>query len=143
MSVPARIAADMRALTAATRKAVRPRLRAAGKLVVDAARSKASWSTRIPGTVRMSTSFRENREGVTITAGGKAAPHARPYEGFSGYASFRHPVFADRARKTSKGWTWVTQVTRPFLFPAARQTEEQTTAMVLSALDDAAHEIGF
>lgn len=144
ISIPDRIAADMRALTPETRKAVRPKLRAAGQIVVD--RSKADysgWSSRIPGTVRMRTSFRADREGVTVIAGDKTTPHVRPYEGFSGYASFRHPVFANRARKTSKGWTWVTQVTRPTLFPAAAATESQTTAMVLTALDDAPKMIGF
>lgn len=143
MSIPDRIAADMRALPEATRKAVRPRIRAAGGLVVNQAKINAAWSTRIPSTVRMRTSFRAGREGVTIIAGDKSTPHARPFEGFSGYAQFRHPVFADRARKTSKGWTWVTQTTRPFLFPAAEQTESETTAMVFAALDDAGKEIGF
>lgn len=143
MSIPHRIAADMRALTPATRKAVRPRLRAAGRLVVGQSKINYAWSKRIPATVRMRTSFRADREGVTITAGDKSTPHARPYEGFSGYSQFRHPVYADRARKTSKGWTWVTQATRPSLFPAARQTEAETTALVLSALDDAAKDIGF
>src|SRR5687768_8572178 len=112
MSIPDRIAADMRALPEATRKAVRPRLRAAGTIVVDRAKLKASWSSRIPGTIRLQTSFRANREGVTVIAGNKSTPHARPFEGFSGYARFRHPVFADRQNKTSKGWTWVTQATR-------------------------------
>lgn len=143
MSIPNQIAADMRALTPAARKAVRPRLRAAGGLVVNQAKINFAWSTRIPPTVRMRTSFRAEREGVTVTAGDKTTPHARPYEGFSGYAKFRHPVFADRTNKTSKGWTWVTQVTRPSLFPAAKQTEAETTAQVFAALDDASKEIGF
>lgn len=143
MSIPDRIAADMRALPEATRRAVRPRLRAAGGLVVNKAKINAAWSTRIPGTVRMQTSFRQGREGVVVIAGGRSTPHARPFEGFSGYAKFRHPVFADRERHTSKGWTWVTQPTRPFLFPAAKETEAETTSQVRAALDDAAKDIGF
>lgn len=143
VDIPTQIAADMRALTPETRKAVRPKLREAGRMVVEDAKGRASWSTRIPPTIRMATSFREDREGVTITAGNKATPHARPYEDVPGRGQFRHPVHANSKNFTRKGWAWVTQTSRPFLFPAAMANEAAATAMIRSALDDAANSLGF
>lgn len=142
-SIPQIIATDMRALPEESRKAIRPRLREAGQMVANDARSRASWSSRIPGTVRMTTSFRLDREGVTVIAGNSATPHARPYEDVAGKGKFRHPVFADTKNFTRKGWTWVTQVSRPFLFPAAKANEAAATAAIRSALDDAAKALGF
>lgn len=143
VSIPDVIAADMRALPEAARKAVRPKLRTAGRLVVGDAASRAGWSSRIPGTVRMTTSFRANREGVTITAGNRTTPHARAYEDVLQRGKFRHPVHADAKNKTRKGWIWVTQTTRPFLFPAALANQAAATAAVQAALTEAAAELGF
>lgn len=137
------IAEDMRALPEAARKELRPKLRAAGEAVAVNARSRASWSTRIPKTVRVRTSFRLDREGVDIIAGGKDAPHARPYEGITGKASFRHPVYADAKNKIRKQWKWVPEPTRPFLIPAAQELEGPTTEMVQAALLAAAASLGF
>lgn len=142
-SIPDQIAADMRALTPATRKAIRPKLRAAGRMVVDDAKSRSSWSSRIPGTVRMTTSFRVDREGVTVSAGTRSTPHARPYEDVLRRGRFRHPVFADAKNRTRKGWIWVTQQSRSFLFPAAEARQAEATAAIRSALDEAASELGF
>lgn len=143
MSIPQQIAADMQALTGETRKAVRPKLRSAGKAVVEDAKARSSWSSRIPGTVRMSVSFRVDREGVLVTVGNDSTPHARPYEDVPGKGKFRHPVFPDARNRTRRGWTWVSQTSRPFLFPAARANEGAATAAVRSALDDAARSLGF
>jgi hypothetical protein len=131
------IARDLRALPQETRKAVRPLLRQAGELVAQEARGLASWSTRIPASVRVRTSFRENREGVKVVAGGPAAPHARPYEGLSSRGdTFRHPVFGNTD-------VWVSQETRPFIFPAAEAKSEEVTGLIRAALDDGAASIGF
>lgn len=139
------IAEDMRRLPHEARRTLRPALRASGEDTAADARSRASWSSRIPPTIRVRTSFRANREGVEIVAGGRAAPHARPYEGLSagGSGEFRHPVYADAANFTRKKWTWVTSPTRPFLFPAAEAGEEKTTQNLTAALDTAAAAIGF
>lgn len=143
MDITEQIAADMRALPVETRKAVRPALRAAGQQVAEAAKGNASWSSRIPGTIRVRTSFRFEREGVEVIAGNASTPHARPFEDVRQRGSFRHPVFADAANKTRRQWTWVSQTSRPFLFPAARATEAATTAAMRSVLDTAAVSIGF
>lgn len=142
-SIPQIIATDMRALPEESRKAIRPRLREAGRMVADDAKARSSWSSRIPSTVRMTTSFRQDREGVTVTAGNSATPHARPYEDVAGKGKFRHPVFPDTKNRTRRGWRWVTQTSRPFLFPAAEANEAAATAAIRSALDDAAQALGF
>lgn len=130
------IARDMRRLEPETRKAVRPRLRRAGEVVAGQARRNASWSSRIPSTVKVVTSFRQNREGVMVRAGGPSAPHARPYEGITARGdSFRHPVFG-------RDW-WVAQATRPFLFPALEAKAAEVESTVRGTLDDAAAAIGF
>jgi hypothetical protein len=130
------IARDMRRLEPETRKAVRPRLRRAGQAIAGEAQRNASWSSRIPGTVRVVTSFRANREGVTVRAGGNAAPHARPYEGITARGdSFRHPVYGN-------DW-WVASPTRPFLLPAVQAKQAEADTEVRATLDDAATKLGF
>lgn len=131
------IARDMRKLTPETQKAVRPRLRQGGEIIASEARSLSDWSSRIPGTVRVRTSFREDREKVSVIAGGSGAPHARPYEGIATQGdTFRHPVYGNRE-------VWVSQDKRPFIFPAAEAKGEEVTGLVRAALDDAAASIGF
>jgi hypothetical protein len=131
------IARDLRNLPPETQKAVRPALRQAGRLIAQDAKTRASWSSRIPGTIRVETSVNANREGVQVRAGGPSAPHARPYEGLSVRGSeFRHPVYGNRE-------VWVAQATRPFLFPAAQANEVQAAELVSSALTDAAIALGF
>lgn len=130
------IARDMRALPEETRKAVRPKLRKGGEIIKSAAQANAAWSSRIPDTVKVEVSFRANREGVTVRAGGSKAPHARPYEGLaSGGTTFRHPVYG-------QDW-WVSQAARPFLMPAAEQNQSAVTDVVTTALDEAPSSLGF
>lgn len=128
------IAEDMRRLPKEARRAARPKLRAAGGLIADGAKANASWSDRIPATVRVSTSFRVDREGVTVIAGGANAPHARPFEG-SRVNPFRHPVRG--------GPAWVDQAARPFLIPAGRSGAMASEPMMHEALAEAAAAIGF
>lgn len=135
------IEADMRALPKEARKFARPKLRQAGELIAADARNRASWSQRIPGTIKVRTSFRFERETVTVTAGGPNAPHARPYEG-SRRDPFRHPVHAD-PNKTRGDWTWVSQAARPYLIPAGRAKSPEVLPLLHQALGEAAVAIGF
>ena len=139
------IAQDMRRIPGEARRQLRPALRASGEDLAADARTRAGWSSRIPSTIKVRTSFRANREGVEIVAGGPSAPHARPYEGLSAGSSgkFRHPVFADAENFTRRAWTWVDSPTRPFLMPAAEAGEEKTTQKLTAALDAAAAALGF
>lgn len=130
------IARDMRDLPPEARKAARPKLREAGQIIQKKAQANASWSSRIPTSVKVVTSFRQNREGVTVRAGGSNAPHARPFEGLTTRGdSFRHPVHGN-------DW-WVTQAARPFLMPAVDSSVGEVDTKVRSVLDEAAAAIGF
>lgn len=129
------IARDMRALEPETRKAMRPALRLGGQMVAREAAVRSSWSTRIPASIRVEVSFRENREGVRIRMGGPNAPHARPYENLGEQGDFRHPVFTREV--------WVAQAARPALFPAARDTAPTVTAYFREQMDAVGASLGF
>lgn len=82
-------------------------MRVAAAVVSEDARSRSSWSTRIPSSIRVQgTGY-----GLKVVAGGDTAPDAAPYENKGKQGDFRHPVFGNRDR-------WVTQTARPFLAPA-------------------------
>lgn len=135
MTPAEQIAADMRALPKEARKVGRRKLREAASSIQAAAQSRASWSSRIPATVRITTSFRVGREGVAVHAGNASTPHARPYEGAGGKGTFRHPVHGTRV--------WVTQATRPYLLPSGRAATPQVTQNMIAGLSEAAAAIGF
>lgn len=110
MSDVEQFAAAMARAPRELRAELRPAMRAAGGAVRDAAASNASWSRRIPASLRVSVLFGARTAGVVVKARSSVAPHAKAYEGRTG-ATFRHPVFGDRD-------VWVTQSARPFLRPA-------------------------
>lgn len=112
------------------RKTVRKVLREAGQEVRDAARSNASWSSRIPGSLRVRVAFTGPRPGVYVSAAASAAPHARPFEGMTGRNPFRHPVFGNRE-------AWVQQAARPFLVPALRAKDGDVKRAIQQSVMDA------
>lgn len=112
------------------RKAVRPVLQGAGYEVRDLAARNASWSSRIPGSLRVRVTFTGPRPGVYVYADGKRAEHARPFEGMTGRNPFRHPVFGDRER-------WVAQAARPFLVPALRAKQGDVQRAIQQAVMEA------
>jgi cation diffusion facilitator CzcD-associated flavoprotein CzcO len=128
----AKASAELRAMSKDVRKEIRPRIREAAQPMVAQAKANASWSTRIPGAIRMSIAKR----GVDIKVSRKKAPHARPYEGITRSGKFRHPVFGNRDR-------WVSQATRPFLDPAVRQHRDKVRRALVDLVDDAARRHGF
>lgn len=106
-------------------------LRAGAQFVVDDARANASWSTKIPPTIKV-------KGGVTrlsIVAGGDAAPNAVPLERGSkknpGYN--RHPVFGNRN-------VWVNQDLRPYLLPAILKNERKIAELVVAEVNKAFEE---
>lgn len=118
-------------------KALRPELRRAAEQIKSAAASNASWSTRIPRSLRVGVRFGSSGQGVFIRAAASVAPHARPYEGITSRGgTFRHPVFGHRDR-------WVPQQARPFLAPAAESGRDDAVAAVERAIDEAARRAGF
>ena len=134
----AQLARDLHRMGPAGRKALRRRMKGvAGPLLADA-RSRADWSTRIPGAISVRAIADENRGriGVQLRVSAKKAPHARAYEGLVHPTSFRHPLFGDPD-------SWWTQSTRPFAVPAVLAKAEDTKRAVLEAYEDAAREAGF
>lgn len=119
-------------------KQLRVGLKQAGEIVAAAARSNASWSTRIPGSIRTGVT----QKGVYVRAGGRAAPHAITFEGKSNGGDRRHPVFA-RSDETRQEWTWVTQTARPFLKPALNDNVNKVVTEVADELEVAFTNNGF
>ncbi|MEV0149106.1 MULTISPECIES: HK97 gp10 family phage protein [unclassified Nonomuraea] len=127
---------DVGKLPDAIRRELRPALRLAGQKALIKARADASWSTRIPGAIRLSVSFSRRRPGVALVVNKARAPHARAYENLGTPGAFRHPVFGNRRR-------WVRQQARPFLFPAARASMAQIDTDIGVAVEAAARKHGF
>lgn len=126
-----RLIADLEKMPAELRTQLRPALRRAAEPILQDARGRASWSSRIPGAISIKTSFTARNPGVRLVVNSNVAPHARPYEFGSGRnRNLRHPVFGHRDR-------WVEQRTRPFFFPAVQAGAEgvmrETSAAVLAA----------
>lgn len=134
---------------------VRRAVREEAEKVADSAKQNASWSTRIPDTIRVSVTGVNT---AVVRAGGDKAPHAAPFEHAGMQGTFRHPVFARdggerdvRTRGASKrlasgkssaanNWVWVDQEARPFLHPAVFEHMDEIVAAlggaVIQAVDD-------
>lgn len=113
-----------------SRRTVSRRMRVIGERVRADAAGNASWSSRIPGSLRVTTRFTGRFPGVRIEADAGRAPHARPYEGITGTAQFRHPVYGNRS-------VWVAQACRPFLRPAVARNQSEVVAEVTAAVGEA------
>jgi hypothetical protein len=96
---------------------------ASGEIVARKARQNASFSSRIPASIK--TRRRGTR--VRVVAGGDKAPHAAPLENHGQTGSFRHPVFGNYDN-------WVDQPAHPFLTPAAEESMDDVVAAVLKAV---------
>lgn len=129
----ARLARNIRAASPEAWKACRVALRAAVEPVAADARSRAGYSSRIPGSIRTRVTGGGN---VKIVAGGAKAPEAAPLENKGQQGTFRHPVFARKDQGRSE-WTWVQQRARPFLGPAADAGAPVVAEKVLQAVADA------
>ena len=113
-------------------KNLRKKLRAAGEEIAEIARQNASWSTTIPGSIKVRTSG----PFVKIIAGGAKAQGARALEHRGRTGTFRHPVFPSQSVPRSE-WAWATQQARPFLYPAVLEGREVAQRMAIEALDEA------
>ena len=130
-----KLGAELRKSQPDVYRAVKRAVLVEAKIIAEDAKGRAEWSTRIPGTVKASTS-----QGLTahVYAGGKDAPHAKPYEHAGRAGNFRHPVHGSPT-KTRDQWTWVSEPARPFLHPAAfvrlPETVKAIGAAVVAAAD--------
>lgn len=101
----------------------------AGNIVAEQARENAGWSSRIPGSIRVSVTTK----GVAVRAGGAAAPHAVTFEGNAQGGARRHPVFA---RGPRPGWTWAPQnPPRPYLLPALNSNLDNIASTLADGID--------
>lgn len=120
---------DLNKVPVELRRKMSGAIRKAGQPIVSDARRRASWSTRIPGAISMRSRFTGRRPGISIVVSAKKAPHARAYEGLTGDGSaFKHPVFGNRN-------VWVSQATRPFLFPAAEAHGPRVVDAIAEVID--------
>lgn len=127
-----RLIADLGAIPADMRKEIAPEFKRAGEPVLMDARSRASWSTRIPAAMRLRMSRSRKRPGVDFVVSAARATHARLYE----FGPFRHPVFGHRDR-------WVSQEARPYLLPAIRASRQRFVAAADRAVVAAARRRGW
>lgn len=130
-----RLIRDLGKIPPSLRKSLRPAIRAAAQPIVSDARQRASWSTRIPGAIKVSQTFSGRRAGVRIVVSSRRAPHARAYEGIGGQRVFRHPVFGHDV--------WVGQQTRPFLIPAVQAHAGTVRTAIAETVDRVVREHGF
>jgi hypothetical protein len=118
-----RLARDLRIAAPEAWKACRVSLRAMGRLVADDAKERASFSSRIPGSIRVRVTSGGN---VKVVAGGAKAPDAAAIEN-QGRGHVRHPVFGDRE-------VWTDKNSPPaFLAPALDAHREE----VMKGIEDA------
>lgn len=118
------------------RKEIRPALRKLAEPILAQAKVNAAWSSRIPGAIRINTSFSRRTAGVAITVSAKKAPHARPFEHLGRQGTFRHPVFGNREK-------WVSQTARPFLFPAVASADDDLVRETGRVVEQVARKHGF
>jgi hypothetical protein len=121
---------------------LREGLRRAAEPIAADARSRASWSNRIPGAIRVRTRL-AGRAGVSVRVSSRAAPHARPIEHKGQPGNFRHPVFADAENQVRTEWTWVNQRARPFLGPAAEAGASKAAEAVADVIDKSFRQHGW
>lgn len=154
----------------AIRKRTRDALAESGSEMLSDLRTRASWSSRIPGAAAVKTAFSATKAKVTVQVDAKKAPHARGLElgnadtfservlsaGTGDYkkrgmtrrqaiqAARRSGATSGRAlRHPVWGKGWSTMATRPFFFPAAAAAGADTTARMEAALDQIARDAGF
>lgn len=94
------------------RKEMRPMLKRAGDVALLRARASSSWSTRIPGSLRVRVSFTKRSAGVTLTSNRNKAPHGRAYAHLGKTGFFRAPT-------GNPPEPWVRHAARPWFFSAA------------------------
>lgn len=133
----ARLARDLHRMGPAGRRRLRNAFVAAGGPLEADARSRASWSSRIPAAISVRPLMSDTRGmvGVQLRVSAANAPHARPYEGMGQGGHFRHPVYGRDV--------WVSQATRPYAFPAVKATADKILPAIGDAYEAAARECGF
>lgn len=136
MSEIRKLIADLGKVPAELRQELRPAIQAAAQEVLQEARSRSSWSSRIPGATRIAIRFTGKAAGASVVVSAARAPHGRPYEHLGSAGTFRHPVYGGRGG-------WVSQQAKPFLFPAAKAKREAVAREIDKAVEQALRRTGW
>ena len=123
----ARLARDLRKAAPDAWKAYRTSVRAVAEVVLEDAKQRASFSSRIPQSMKIRVTAGGN---VKIVAGGDAAPDAAAIEN-RGRGFVRHPVFGNREKWTAKGSH------AAFLAPALDAHRDEVAQAIEEAVADA------
>lgn len=119
-----RLARDLRRASPEAWKAYRVAVAGVAEIVRKDARSRASYSKRIPDSMKIRVTSAGN---VKIVAGGAMAPNAAPIEN-KGRGFVRHPVFGDREN-------WTDENSRPaFLAPALDAHRDEVVRVIEDAV---------
>lgn len=132
----AELVADLGKVPPSLSKVLRPKLKQAAEPIKRNAQSRASWSTRIPGAIRIKTSLAGRNAGIALRVDAAKAPHGRAYENLGDRGTFRHPVFGNRS-------VWVEQQARPYLFPAVQKGRPEVVKAAGEAVDVVSRLHGF
>lgn len=92
---------DLGAIPAEVHKEAKGEFVRATQSIADDARGRASWSSRIPGALRVRPARSRKRPGAQIVVSKAKAPHARLYEFGHDRRGFRHPVFGNTEDRKS------------------------------------------
>lgn len=125
-----KFARDLRAVAPELKLELLREMKQAGEIVAEDARARSDWSTRIPGSIKVSVSG----DSIKVVANKKKAPNAKPIENHGKDGTFRHPVFGNRE-------VWVDQRARPFLRPALLAHREMVVAAVKRAVAKALEKV--
>jgi hypothetical protein len=97
----------------------------------EAIRSNASYSKRIPDSVKVT----KMDVGAMITAGGPDAPDAEPIEN-KGKGFVRHPIFVPQASMPGPSGSWTAKNSHPpFMAPAVLAAQAKVEEAASAALD--------
>jgi hypothetical protein len=122
----------IRASGPAGKAAVRGAMRESAELVKAEAAQRASFSSRVPGSL----TARATATNFKVSAGGEAAPDAAAIEN-KGRGFVRHPTYSPRPGVPERvGWT--DKNSHPaFLSPAMEAKEEEVVELITERLTDA------
>jgi hypothetical protein len=119
------------------RKELRPLLRSRGQSALSRAKNNASWSRRIPGSLRLSVTFSKRSAGVTLMSNRTRAPHGRAYAGQGQNRTFRAPTGTPPE-------PWVAHRTRPWFFDVAdKELTKDVDRGIGEVVDQVARRHGF
>jgi hypothetical protein len=96
-------------------------LRVVVNMVRDEARRNASYSKRIPGSIRGRVSVRGFSG--SVAAGGSKAPNAVPIEN-KGKGYVRHPIFVPRSQLPGPPGSWTSKNSHPAFLSTAVEAKE-------------------